>query len=102
MGDAIINFKTDSAIKRQLQRKAEKFGMNVTTALNLLIRKFLRADDIDFIEEGEGELTDWAKEELRKAEEDIRAGRVMSFNNWEEEKAYLDKLITNARKRDKR
>lgn len=90
MSLSVVNFKLDSAVKRKAQRKAEKLGMSLSTALNLLIRKFLRIDNIDFIEEEEGELTDWAKEQLRQSEEDIKKGYVSpTFKTMEEELAWL-------------
>lgn len=101
MSSVVINFKTNSALKRRAQRQVEKLGLTLTGYLNAMLRKLDRIKNIDFIEEEGLELTDWAKEELRKSEEDIKAGRVISFESWEEEKAYLDKLITDARKRDK-
>lgn len=44
------------------------------------------------------EPTDYFKQLMKEADEDIKAGRVISFKNPQEEFRYLDKLIENDKK----
>lgn len=100
MKTSIINFKTDSQLKRQAQHKAEELGLTLSTVLNAYLRKFLHTKDIEFIEEREP--SPYLKKVIAQTEEEIKQGDVIRFTSYAEEEAWLDKLITDARKRRKK
>lgn len=90
MKTAIINFKTDPALKRKAQKKADELGISLSTALNAYLRRFLRAKDIDFVED-ELVPTAYLEKELKVSEKDIEAGRVSPhFKTTKEMAAWLN------------
>lgn len=101
MDITMINFKTDAALKRQAQKKVKELGISLSAYLNAMLRKLVRVQDIKFIEEEVVlEPTEWLKKDIRQAQKEMAEGDYISFNSWEEEKAYLDKLIADTEKRE--
>lgn len=101
MKTAILNIKVDEKEKKEAQKLAKELGFSLSSVMKAYLKDFLRKQRIEVgIDEENLELSDWAKEELRKSEEDIRAGRVVVFDTVDEELVYLDKLIVDAEKRE--
>lgn len=99
----MVNFKTDAALKRQAQKKVKELGITLSAYLNAMMRKLIRIQDIDFSEEEiELEPSEWLKKEIRQAKKEMKQGDYISFTSWEEEKAYLDKLIVDTEKREQK
>lgn len=99
----MVNFKTDANLKRQAQKKVKKLGITLSAYLNAMMRKLIRIQDIDFTEEEiELEPSEWLKKEIRQAQKEMKEGDYISFKNWDEEKAYLDKLIADTEKREQK
>lgn len=48
MYDTAITFRTDSATKREAQRIFAELGMDISTALNIFLRKAVREEAIPF------------------------------------------------------
>lgn len=99
MNTAVINIKTDPKLKRLVQKKAQEFGLSLSSVLNVYLRKFLQAKSVEF-SDVRLELTPWAKRMLKKSEEDFKAGRYKAFTP-DEYVAFLDTMIGNEQKRQR-
>lgn len=103
MNTTILSVKVDQKDKKQAQVLAEELGFSLSALVKGFIKEFLRTKEVHFsLPEEELELSNWAKGKLRQSEEDIRAGRVIRFDSFQEEMEYLDKLIADAEKRASR
>lgn len=96
----VINFKTDRELKRQAKEKAQELGLSLSAVLNTYLRRFLRTDKVEFTQELEP--SEYLKKVIARTEEEIKGGDVISFNNFEEEKKYLDNLIRDAQEKRKK
>ena len=97
MNTAVINIKTDPKVKKDVQKTAAQLGFSVSALLNGYLRHFLKTKSVHFsINE---EPSEYLLKTLRESEEDRLAGRVVSFDNPQEEKAFMDKLIAKKRTR---
>lgn len=100
MNTAVINIKVQPDIKRAAIELADEFGLSLSAFLNVLIKKALRTRTVvlGFGEEGPSE---YMIKALKESGEDIRNGRVISFDSGEDALKYLDKMIDSERRRKK-
>jgi len=91
MANAIINFKTDPAVKRQVQVFAAELGVPVSVILNAQIKQMLR--DRKIVLTTELEPTPYLEKILHQVEKDLKTGKNISpkFNNVEDMFAHLEK-----------
>ena len=92
MKTSVINFKVDPKDKKQAQSLAKKLGFSLSSVMKAYLKDFLRKERIEVgISEGERELSDWAKKEIRKSKEDVKKGYVSpAFKTVDEELAWLN------------
>lgn len=89
MATTLLTIKVEESDKKKAQKLAKQLGFSLSGVMKAYLQKFLREKRLNV-----GlELTDWAKEELRKSKQDVKAGRVVSFEDGKAALAYLDKLI---------
>lgn len=91
MDTAIINIRTDLEIKEQAKKIAAKLGMSLSTVINVCLRKFVRTKGL-FVSLEETPNA-YLRGMLKESEEDIKAGRVVSFENGRVAIKYLDDMI---------
>ena len=48
MAQTLVNFRIDENAKREMEQVCDELGMNVTTALNIFIKKMIREKRIPF------------------------------------------------------
>lgn len=79
MAEAIINFQTDSALKRDFERLCQEIGMNMSTAFNVYMKKAIRENRIPFELTGEpdGEITTTIPGKLLTEEELLEGVREL-------------------------
>ena len=94
MQTAVINFTTEPKTKQQAQKIARKMGVSLSTILNHYLKDFVKTKKVVFGLEDEIPNEATAKA-LRESEEDVKAGRVISFNSRQEVLSYLDEMIKN-------
>ena len=97
MDTAVINFRTSANVKSKAMALAEELGMDLSSVLNGLLTQFLRTKTLFFSTREEPSA--WMIKNLAESEADIKAGRVVSFKNGEDEVAYLRKITDNQMKR---
>ena len=92
MNTTSILIKTDPLLKKKAQQTAEEMGISLTSVINLYLRHFIKTKSITFTA-GNDIPTQYLLDSLSESEEDIKAGRVISFDSATDEFAYLDKMI---------
>ncbi|MEK7125293.1 MAG: hypothetical protein AAB880_00045 [Patescibacteria group bacterium] len=91
MNNAIINIRSKTNIKKKAKKKAERLGLSLSGVLNGLLQDFVATKDFHISLERE-EPSAWLKEQLAQSEADEKAGRVYSFDNIEDNLAFLKSL----------
>ena len=91
MNNAIINIRTKVETKKLAQKKAERLGLSLSGVLNGLLQDFVATKDFHVSLERE-EPSAWLKEQLKKSEEDRKAGRVHSFKSIDDSLSFLKSL----------
>src|SRR3989344_4947222 len=82
----------DVQTKKQAQQIAQELGLSLSSIIKGYLRQFVRTKEVHLSIEGE-EPSDYLLEMLRESEADVKAGRVISFDNPGEELAHIDALI---------
>ena len=98
MNTASILIKTDPQVKEKAQRTAEEMGISLTSVINRYLKHFIQSKSITFTVEDETP-TQYMIDSLKKSEEDVKSGRVISFDSPADELAYLDREIENERRK---
>jgi len=96
MNTAVINIKTEPQVKKQAQVVAEKMGISLSSLINGFLRHVIKTKTVTFT--AREEPSPWLIKALKESREDIKAGRLISFKDWEEEERYLNRLIANDKK----
>jgi len=74
MNTAVINIKTQPETKAKAQEIAKAIGVSLSSLLNAYLKKFVRTKKVEF-DLGE-EPSPYLVKILKKADKDIKAGRV--------------------------
>lgn len=102
MNTAVINVKVEPVVKRNAQKLAEDLGLSLSGLVNGLLKQVIRTKTVTLSVSDE-EPSEYLIQALKESREDIRAGRVTSFESIDDAKAYVDKLIAeDEAKADKR
>lgn len=103
MKTSLLTVKIDEKDKKEAQKLAGQLGLNLSTLVKGLIKDFLRTKKVEFAaDDAPLEPTEYLKKAIAEAEEDVKKGRTISFNSWEEEKEFLDSLISDGSPSKKR
>ena len=97
----VINFKTRPDIKRQAQKLAEEFGISLSSLINLSLVRAIKEKAVSFGISEKEEPSDWLIQALKESDEDIKAGRVISFESPDDALSYVDNLINTHGKNKK-
>ncbi|HEY5601356.1 MAG TPA: type II toxin-antitoxin system RelB/DinJ family antitoxin [Patescibacteria group bacterium] len=99
MNTAVVNVKVDPRVKKEAQKVVRDLGISLSGAVNGFLKHLVRTKTIHFslIEEPGEYLINTLKESKR----DLKAGRVISFDNPDTALAFLDKMIANEKKLQK-
>ncbi len=99
MNTAVINIKTNPQTKKLAQKTARELGLSLSDVINGLLRTFVQTKEVTF--RSEEIPSPYLIKALKESAGDIKAGKIVSFDRWEDEKHYLDKLIANDKRRNK-
>ncbi len=99
MNTASILIKIDPQIKTRAQKTAKKMGLSLTSVINRYLKHFITTETITFSTRDETP-SQYLIDSLKESEADVKAGRVVRFKNAQEELDYLDKEISNDRRRN--
>jgi len=97
MQSAVINFTTEEETKQEAQKTARKMGISLSTVLNHYLKHFVRTKTVVFSAEDEVP-NKYLIQALKESEEDVKAGRVISFETGKDALDYLNEEIKNDKK----
>lgn len=99
MNTAVVNAKIDPQIKRKAQKIAAEIGVTLSDVIDAQLREFIEKKTITF---RKPEIpSEYMKKALKESMEDVKAGRVVSFENTKDAIAFLDKMIEDDKKSKK-
>lgn len=96
MNTAIINVRIDPKIKRQAQKTASEIGVSLSDVINASLREFVEKQSVTFRKPEVP--SQYLLTSLKESLEDVKAGRVRSFENPKDALKYLDTMIEYERK----
>ncbi|KKQ38927.1 MAG: hypothetical protein US54_C0001G0052 [Candidatus Roizmanbacteria bacterium GW2011_GWA2_37_7] len=91
MSTSVITVKVDSKTKSKFQDIAQQLGMPISSLIRGFIRHLIQTRRVEYSLNEKP--TQYLIDALRKSEEDIKKGNMISFNNPKEELSYLQTLI---------
>lgn len=90
MNYAVVTTKIDPETKKEAMKTAAALGMPLSVVIKAFLKQFIRTKSVAFSVPSE-EPTPYMIEELKKSEEDFKAGRVSpAFTNAKDAIAWLD------------
>ena len=91
MDTAVINIRTQTTVKVQLQRLAEELGLTVSALLNGLIKQVIKTKRVEFSAEKEVP-SPYLIKALKESAEDYKKGNYYSFDDPQKALEFLDKI----------
>ena len=98
MNTTTIHVKIDIKTRNEAKRVAEEFGFTLTALVNALLKQITRTKQL-YLNTRKEEPTEYFDQLMKEADEDIKAGRVISFKNGDEALSYVDSLIKHDKKK---
>jgi addiction module RelB/DinJ family antitoxin len=96
MNTTTIHIKTDVQTRNEAKKVAEDFGFALASLVNALLRQIARHKRLTLsLDEKPNQSM---IESLKKSEEDVKAGRVISFESGQEALDYLTREIENEKR----
>lgn len=92
MNTAVINIKTEPKLKIQAQQVASELGFSLSSLINGYLKTLVKTKTIFFSTHNE-EPTEYLLKALKESDNDIKNGRVYSFDQPNDAVSFLDKLI---------
>jgi addiction module RelB/DinJ family antitoxin len=93
MNTTSLHIQIEPAIKQQAQKTADELGLSLSAVTKALLKQFIRTKQLSV---GLNEIPNARTvQELKRSEEDIKAGRTISFKNMKEAISYIDSLIAD-------
>lgn len=100
MNTTSIHIKVEEDIKNQAQRVAEDLGLSLSGVIKALLKQFVRTKQLS-VGTREEIPNQYFIKSLRKSEEDVKAGRVISFESGDDAIKYVSSLISHGKKHTK-
>ena len=97
MNTTTLTIKIDKKTKEESQKVAEELGFSLSAIIKSQLRNLIRTKRVD-VSLREEKPTAYFDKALKDAEEDIKAGRVISFKDTDEVLEYLDKKMEYEKK----
>ena len=99
MDTAVINIRTEPAVKSQFQKVAEELGLGVSALLNALMRQVIRTKRVEL--EVRPEIPNsYMIKALKESAEDYKNGDYYSFDKPEDALAFFDKITRKSKKKN--
>ncbi len=92
MNSAVINLKINPETKRQAQEVAEELGFSLSSLINGYLKQLIKTRTVTFSDVRE-EPNAYIKRMLKKAEKEIAAGDVVTFQSGIDALDDLDAII---------
>ena len=96
MNTTSLHIKIEPTVKKEAQETAEELGLSLSAVVKAFLREFIRTKRLSAGTRAMPEIPNArTRRLLEQAEEDIKAGRVLSFADAKEALEYLDKEIAH-------
>jgi|SRR2546426_278101 len=96
MNTTSLHIKIEPSIKREAQKTASELGLSLSAVTKALLKQFIRSKHLSV---GISEIPNARlRKSLQQSEEDIKAGRVLSFASAKDALVYLDKEIADEKR----
>ena len=100
MNTTSLHIKIEPKIKEQAQKTADELGLSLSAVMKALLKQFIRTKRLSIgITEKPEIPNEYLRKSLKQSEEDIKAGRVISFKTPDDAIAYVSSLIENDKNR---
>ena len=93
MDTAAIYIKTEAEVKIKATRVAKELGFSLSSLINTWLKQLIKTKNVSF--SANAKPSPYLIESLKKSEEDIKAGRVLSFDTGEKAVKYFQSLEEN-------
>lgn len=93
MQTSIVNVKVNPEVKKKAQQVAADLGLSLSALINGYLRNLIKTKVVHF--DLKEEPSEYLIQSIKEAEEDIKAGRLLTFKNLKDSLGYLDKIIEN-------
>ena len=100
MNTSVITVKTPSEVKTKAQEVAKELGFSLSSLVNAYLRQLVKTKTVHFSLPEEP--TPFLLDALKESKEDIKAGKVMSFDNPQDAVTYLDTIIAEDEQTNKK
>ncbi len=96
MNTTTIHIKTDIKTRDNAKKVAKDYGFSLTALVNVVLKQIVRTKHLTLnLDE---EPTQYMIESLKKSEEDVKEGKVISFKSGKEALEYLAHEIENEKR----
>lgn len=99
MNSAVVNIKIEPQVKKEAQKLAEKLGLPLSALIKSYLKQIIRAQEVVLTVSEEP--TGYLLKALKESENDVKAGRVTSFDNTKDAIAWLHGFVKEDGKRKK-
>lgn len=94
MNDAVINIKTNKALKIKATKIAADLGFTLSTLINAYLRSLVRNKSVDFsMAEAESHPSNMMIKAMKENDAEKKSGKGVSFSTGEEAIRFLNDLI---------
>lgn len=77
MAQTLVNFRIDEKTKKEMEQICDELGMNVTTALNIFIKKMIRERRIPFEVSIDPFYSESNLKALEKSKKELESGKAI-------------------------
>ena len=99
MNTTSLHIKVEPGIKEQAQETADELGLSLSAVIKALLKQFIRTKHLSV---GVNETPNsYLARSLKLSDEDIKAGRRVSFPQGRDALSYVDSLISHDRQNTK-
>jgi addiction module RelB/DinJ family antitoxin len=97
MNTTSLHIQIEPVIKQQAQKTASELGLSLSSVVKALLKQFIRTKrlSIGITEEIPNE---YLRQSLKQSDEDIKAGRTLSFKSGKDALDYLAREIKDEKR----
>lgn len=99
MNTTSLHIQIEPTVKQQAQKTADELGLSLSSVVKALLKQFIRTKRLSVGMPERPEIPNaYLRKSLKQSEEDIKTGRVISFETPDDALAYVSSLIDNEKK----
>jgi addiction module RelB/DinJ family antitoxin len=99
MNTTSLHIQIEPVIKQQAQKTADELGLSLSSVVKALLKQFIRTKRLSVgIQERPEIPNEYLRKSLKQSEEDIKAGRTLSFKSGKDALDYLAREIEDEKR----